>query len=386
MASPLIPPNHLSSVERAAPPTHPHHHTLHHVGHPLALTILSQNLYGAEEHEPHRRAQAFAQQLEKLLPDVVGLQEVRRWNLAPLLASDLLRRAYPQLQSANAASDPPWTMVLTRTSPHLQLAGQRHFAGVGGWRGMDVAYANVTGRPVTFASLHLSAFDCPAAAAADEDARPAGATPPHTAKAVDEFVEEERNATSKCPGGETRSKDLKHALDILARDGAHEAVLTGDFNFGTRNDLFREELTELGNHPEWRDAWAEAARRNDTIRCRLCAHASPGYTWDNARNGMNKRDGAGLAAPLNFPTSRMDRVMFRGGVRARSARLANEEPLPPHGASASSSAPSGAHSSLFISDHFGVLVEAELHAMPHHTLRGLLTLRPRVMTVEGAPP
>ena len=59
------------------PPPTMHHHT--------SLRILSQNLYGAEEHNPHQRAHAFASFLEALLPDT-------RLVFRP---ADALRLAFP---------------------------------------------------------------------------------------------------------------------------------------------------------------------------------------------------------------------------------------------------------------------------------------------------
>ena len=78
---------------------------------------------------------------------------------------------------------------------------------------------------------------------------------------------------------------------------------------------------------------------------------SSGWTWDNRRNLLNKRDdedGRKPDAPLNFPSDRIDRVLLKGGVHARSAALVNDRPL----SSSSSSTP------LFVSDHFGVEVQA----------------------------
>jgi len=352
-----------------AEPLRPHHQQ-------VRIRILSQNLYGAEEHEPKRRAAAFAAALEVLLPDVVALQEVRRFNILPLLSSTILRSAYPKL-SEMAVAEPPWTLVLTRASSHLQWVSQRHYLGVGAWRGMDVLHANVSGRPCSFASVHLSAFDCPAAANSEAAAIP---------KAEDGDVVEEPehpadNATSLCPGGVTRVADLRNALTVLARDGAHDAVLMGDFNFGSRRDLFALELDELRRHHEWRDAWTEARRHDASGGGRgggSLSHAA-GWTWDNARNGLNKRDSPN--APLNFPSDRIDRVLLRGGLHAHASSLFNEAPLP-----ASASSPP-----LFVSDHFGVLVDVTLGelshhvSMAHHSLRGMLTLRPRAPLIEGSP-
>ena len=324
------------------PPPTMHHHT--------SLRILSQNLYGAEQHSPHQRAHAFASFLEALLPEVVGLQEVRRFNIAPLLASDVLRKAYPHLNDENAA-EPPWTMVLTRSSPHLQRLHRKHYAGVGGWRGMELVHVNASGRLVSFASVHLSAFDCPAAAAQDDDAA-------RNAAAV-EAEATARNATSRCPGGASRAAELRTVLDILSRDGARDAVLMGDLNFGTRRDLFGLELSELRRHAEWRDAWSEAERHKEggisagyslPSASHSSSGGSSGWTWDNRRNPLNKRDdedGRKPDAPLNFPSDRIDRVLLKGGVHARSATLVNDRPL-----SSSSSTP------LFVSDHFGVEVQA----------------------------
>ena len=133
----LLPPNLLASTAAPAtssvPPldvSHGSHRSAHHT----RLRILSQNLYGAEAHEAQKRARTFAEALELLLPDVVGLQEVRRFNLEPLVASGVLRAAYPQLKAfeGTGAAEPPWTLVLTRAAPHLHFLGRRHFSGVGG--------------------------------------------------------------------------------------------------------------------------------------------------------------------------------------------------------------------------------------------------------------
>ena len=42
-------------------------------------------------------------------------------------------------------------MVLTRSSPHLQRLHRKHYAGVGGWRGMELVHVNASGRLVSFA-------------------------------------------------------------------------------------------------------------------------------------------------------------------------------------------------------------------------------------------
>lgn len=391
-------------MSSAAPPHHArivHHHPAVH------LSILSQNLYGAYDSDPERRAQAFASSLEQLLPDVVGLQEVRRFGLAPLLASKTLRHAYPQLvqveaelagQPANA--EPQWTLVLTRASAKMRMMHRRRYTGIGGWRGMDVVFANVSGRAVSFASLHLSAFDCPAAAAADESGASATTTTARGSRSPAAPTEEEvtaieevRNASiTACPGGPARVTDLRAAFDVLAREAGPNAVLMGDWNFGSREDLFGLELAELRRRPEWRDAWREAGLHNASS----AAAADPlGYTWDNRRNPLNKRDGNKRNGRLNFPTERIDRVLLRGGLRARTARLAHDTPLPPSigpraalAASAFVSETGIAPMSeppLFVSDHFGVYVEASLleHASAHRQLRGIMTLRPRAPAIEG---
>ena len=329
---------------------------------PTPLRILCQNLYGAEEHEPQRRAQAFADELERLLPDVVGLQEVRRFNVAPLLASPVLRKEYPHLQTdleGAGAGEPPWTLLLTRASVHMHRLGRKRYNGVGGWRGMELVHANISGRSVSFASLHLSAYDCPIAA---------------NAAAKSNVVEEGRNATLPCPGGPARVTDLRAALEILARDGAPTSVLMGDFNFGARHDLFGLELTELRRHSQWRDGWLEAVRHHNVSSSSSDAAVSTrGWTWDNERNSLNKRDRAD--APLNFPSDRIDRVLLRGGLHAHAASLVNDEPT-------------AGGKPLFVSDHFGVLIHADLRehtrGTPARMLRGLMTLRPRTTTsVEG---
>ena len=362
MSQALLPPNLLLG-SAAAPPPHAARTP------PTPLRILCQNMYGAEEHEPQRRAKAFADALERLLPDVVGLQEVRRFNVAPLLTSPVLRREYPHLQTDLAgagAGEPPWTLVLTRASVHMHRLGRRRYNGVGGWRGRELVHANISGRPVSFASLHLSAYDCPIAAnAREEDAA-------STTHAKGGVVEEGRNATMPCPGGPARVTDLRAALEILARDGAPTGVLMGDFNFGARHDLFGLELIELRRHSQWRDGWLEAVRHHNVSSSSSDGAVSTrGWTWDNERNPLNKRDRTD--APLNFPSDRIDRVLLRGGLHAHAASLVNDEPT-------------AGGKPLFLSDHFGVLIHAELreHTSAHRMLRGLMTLRPRTTTsVEG---
>ena len=211
---------------------------------------------------------------------------------------------------------------------------------------MELVHANISGRPVSFASLHLSAYDCPIAAnAREEDAA-------STTHAKGGVVEEGRNATMPCPGGPARVTDLRAALEILARDGAPTGVLMGDFNFGARHDLFGLELIELRRHSQWRDGWLEAVRHHNVSSSSSDGAVSTrGWTWDNERNPLNKRDdedGRKPDAPLNFPSDRIDRVLLKGGVHARSATLVNDRPL----SSSSSSTP------LFVSDHFGVEVQA----------------------------
>ena len=77
----------------------------------------------------------------------------------------------------------------------------------------------------------------------------------------------------------------------------------GDFNFGAQPELFPTEHAELLRQPEWRDAWLEANATH------------PGWTWDNRRNPLNKRDevqvddeggelaGRGLSSPLRSASS-----------------------------------------------------------------------------------
>ena len=280
------------------------------------LTILTQNLYGAEEHEPDRRAHAFADILERTAPDVVALQEVRPFNLRPLLARDKLLGLYPQLAASyvrNAIGNPPWTLMLVRAQPHVHvLSHSRH--GVGDWRGMDVLHVNVSGRPITFASAHFRAFDCPSAARLEaerhrrERAALAAASTPRSGHASSGHASSGQTSSTHgssghassassgaaeaaafgavkpsaepCPGGATRLADLQSAFDILSQPEHGECVLMGDFNFDAHAELFPAEHRELQRHPEWRDAWIEANATH------------PGWTWDNRRNPLNKRDEA----------------------------------------------------------------------------------------------
>ena len=70
--------------------------------------------------------------------------------------------------------------------------------------------------------------------------------------------------------------------------------------------------------------------------------------------------------------------MLRGAVHARAASLTNDEPLANDAPSLADEPPPAEAPPLFISDHFGLLVDAELtlpRASQHHRMRGLLRLR-----------
>ena len=59
------------------------HSTSH--SHFKSFAVLTQNLYGAEDHEPSDgRAHAFAETFERQAPDMVALQEVQPFNLRAL--------------------------------------------------------------------------------------------------------------------------------------------------------------------------------------------------------------------------------------------------------------------------------------------------------------
>ena len=81
----LSPPGLHPDPASAAPPVIPRH--AHHAA--VTLRILSQNLYGAEEHEPQRRAAAFTAALEQLLN--ARKAELSRWQtrLTHLTAASL---------------------------------------------------------------------------------------------------------------------------------------------------------------------------------------------------------------------------------------------------------------------------------------------------------
>ena len=70
---------------------------------------------------------------------------------------------------------------------------------------------------------------------------------------------------------------------------------------------------------------------------------------------------------FNLPTARIDRILLRGRLRAISASLANEVPLP-----CGPRSPHGAPCPLFVSDHFGVMVGLLLggHAAGGHAEGG----------------
>ena len=123
----------------------------------------------------------------------------------------------------------------------------------------------------------------------------------HPAKRTE--AQDSAAAVEPCPGGSTRLADLRAALSILRRVGHPRCLLMGDFNFGAQPELFPTEHAELLRQREWRDAWLEANATH------------PGWTWDNRRNPLNKRDevqvhdeggelaGRGLSSPLRSASS-----------------------------------------------------------------------------------
>ena len=279
------------------------------------LTFVTQNLFANEEASPHHRARAFASFLLQTRPQFAAVQELMPWNAQILLESPVLRKLYPHAAAdLLSGGEPPWTYVFG-SLPRLD---RRHFPGVAGWRGLDVAFFNASQHTVlTVASAHFTADECPTRSVEDGGADDA-----------------------PCPGGAARAADLDEALRILERVGTRDAVLLGDLNFGDQPHLFGAELKALRGWPSWRDAWAEA-------------NGTAGFTWDNRRSSLNKLCGADCAdaGAFTLPSARLDHALLRGRVRARVAALINDEPIARHEPCGGGDAACGP---LFVSDHFGV--------------------------------
>ena len=105
------------------------------------LTFVTQNLFANEEASPHHRARAFASFLLQTRPQFAAVQELMPWNAQILLESPVLRKLYPHAAvDLLSGGEPPWTYVFG-SLPRLD---RRHFPGVAGWRGLDVAFFNAS--------------------------------------------------------------------------------------------------------------------------------------------------------------------------------------------------------------------------------------------------
>jgi len=264
----------------------------------------------------------------------VALQELQAWNAAIFLEHPVLRRTYRHSLAALAQTTPSWTAVLAR----WPIVNRQSVPGIGGWRGLQLLVLNVSGLVLTASSAHFTAADC------------------EVKESLDRLVADYRahplqlSASSQvegrqCPAGDARAEDLRAAFAAADRYGGRESLLMGDFNFGSQPEFFGTEQRELQRHPEWRDAWDEA---NGT-------QGESGFTWHNRRNPINKL--ATRAGAYSLPSSRVDRVLVRGGLRPTSAALVNDRPLPcapqPRSAARQGCAP------IYVSDHFGVAVQLE---------------------------
>ena len=213
-------------------------------------------------------------------PQFAAVQELMPWNAQILLESPVLRKLYPHAAAdLLSGGEPPWTYVFG-SLPRLD---RRHFPGVAGWRGLDVAFFNASQHTVlTVASAHFTADEGLTRSVEDSGADDA---PCRRARAAD---------PSRRGAAHTRAR--RHARRGAARRP----------QFWRPAAPLRRRARRARGWPSWRDAWAEA-------------NGTAGFTWDNRRNSLNKLCGADCAdaGAFTLPSARLDHALLHGRARAR---------------------------------------------------------------------
>ncbi|MFH2010865.1 MAG: endonuclease/exonuclease/phosphatase family protein [bacterium] len=241
------------------------------------LTLLTYNVL-SDPRRAAERAPALLQILREVDADIVALQEAAPWFVKLLRDQPWFRSRYRTTSIGAANVAPGGLLILSRFPITRSLV-----ARLPGRQGRVVLMADlrIDGTTVAVGTVHLESF---------------------------------------LQDGARRAEQLKLVFPLL-QHGA-DAILMGDFNF------------EEGAVPEtahldkaYKDLWT-ALRRN-----------APGYTWDNERSPMAKRN----AFP-GEPSRRLDRILFRSETwRPHTVRIIGFRPV------------SQAEPVLFPSDHFGVL-------------------------------
>lgn len=253
------------------------------------LTFLTYNVLG----DPAAGAERFPRLLELIREtdaDVVALQEVRPWSLELLWKEPWVRERYEGTTAAGEPFVARGLYILSKLPIEdvaWKLLPSRQF------RMVLVARLRVDGRSLAVGNVHLD---------------------------------------SPLQSSRTRAKQLAVVFPML--EGAADAVLLGDFNFGDGEEPETARLDE-----RYADVWL-ALRPGER-----------GFTWNVEKSPM-----ARAGSFRGEASRRLDRILLRSSHwRPKSVRIVGDEPVTIDARRSGRQAERTVQGEVFPSDHFGLV-------------------------------
>eukprot|EP01012_Entosiphon_sulcatum_P061282 TRINITY_DN8672_c0_g1_i2.p1 TRINITY_DN8672_c0_g1~~TRINITY_DN8672_c0_g1_i2.p1 ORF type:complete len:1107 (-),score=196.52 TRINITY_DN8672_c0_g1_i2:345-3638(-) len=268
----------------------------------LELTALTYNVlfnkFDAEKLHGERRIHLLLAEIERLNPEVVGLQEVTQPLLVALKESPFVRKFYRISDVSDRSITPDGQLILSRLP----------------FRGPCQLFWLTPGKKMLFGKVALPILE------GDETERVLTVACVHL---ISDYAPESKKR---------RLQEAGKLFQVLTPVG--DSLVLGDFNFGD-------------NEPEQREVdWADFEDVWPAVR-----PGDPGMSFDLTRNTL-----ADITSKRTRTPRRLDRVLIRSpALRPLAAELVGTECVVVPGGG-----PEGSDFRLFPSDHFGVFTRLRL--------------------------